>query len=359
MSELIQQRRKIIHLDMDAFFVSVEIRDRPELKTLPVAVGGNKERRGVIATCNYIARQYGVRSAMSTHKALQLCPNLVLVSGRMPVYKQVSAQLRKIMQRYTPIIEPLSLDEAYLDVTDCRLFQGSATLIAQDLRKTIELELKLTASAGISSLKYLAKIASDLNKPNGQYVITPDQTVSFIKQLPLNKISGVGKVTAEKLHRLGLHTGDDIRRSNNALLLQHFGKFGGVLWQRCQGIDDRNIVTTRQRKSVGVERTFSEDIVNSKELEIILIDKLLPELKQRAQSHLPKQTISKLGVKVKFNDFQQTTKEVICHEFNEILLVELLKQAVDRGQGKAVRLLGVHIGLINITKETTNQLTLF
>jgi DNA polymerase-4 len=344
--------QKLIHIDMDAFFVSVEIRDRPELVNLPVAVGGSSKRRGVLSTCNYIAREFGVRSAMPTSVAMRKCPNLVLVPSRMAAYKEVSLHIREIFSRYTRIIEPLSLDEAYLDVTDCKLFKGSATLIAQDIRETIHRETGLTASAGISSLKFLAKVASDYNKPNGQFVITPSEVYSFIAELPLHKISGVGKVTFEKLKLLGLEYGRDIQAVDQSVINNNFGKFGQVLYQRCQGIDNRNVETTRVRKSVGVERTFPEDIDDLDMLRSMLTDKLIPELKRRSEKYLHERKISKLGVKVKFNDFHQTTKDFSYTNFDEEIFLDLLTEVVKRGDGKKVRLLGVHIGLSDIEAKS-------
>lgn len=337
---------------MDAFFVSVEIRDRPELKNLPVAVGGSSKRRGVLSTCNYIAREFGVRSAMPTSVAIRKCPNLVLVPSRMDVYKEVSTHIREIFSRYTSIIEPLSLDEAYLDVTDCKLFKGSATLIAQDIRETIYRETGLTASAGISSLKFLAKVASDYNKPNGQFVVKPSEVCSFIAELPLNKISGVGKVTFEKLKSLGLEYGRDVQAVDQSIINNNFGKFGRVLYQRCQGIDNRDVETTRVRKSVGVERTFPEDIDDLETLRSILTGKLIPELKKRSEKYLHERKISKLGVKVKFNDFHQTTKDFAYSNFDEGMFLDLLTEVVKRGDGKKVRLIGVHIGLSDIEAKS-------
>jgi len=337
---------------MDAFFVSVEIRDNPELANLPVAVGGSSKRRGVLSTCNYIAREFGIRSAMPTSVAMKKCPNLVLVPSRMDAYKEVSIHIREIFERYTSVIEPLSLDEAYLDVTDCKLFKGSATLIAQDIRATIHRETGLTASAGISSLKFIAKVASDYNKPNGQFVITPSEVYSFIAELPLNKISGVGKVTFEKLKSLGLEYGRDIQTVEQSVIDNNFGKFGQVLYQRCQGIDDRDVETTRVRKSVGVERTFPEDINDLEILQSILTDKLIPELKRRSEKYLHERKIGKLGVKVKFNDFQQTTKDFTHASFDDAIFLQLLSEAIERGGGKRVRLLGVHIGLSDENNES-------
>ena len=330
---------------MDAFYVSAEIRDNPKLRGKPVAVGGHSTRRGVLSTCNYIARQFGVRSAMPTAIAIRKCPELIVVPGRMDVYKEISQQVRDVFLRYTEQIEPLSLDEAYLDVTHSTLCQGSATLLAEKIRQEIFDETGLTASAGIAPIKFLAKIASDLNKPNGQYTIAPDNVWDFLTELPLNKISGVGKVTFEKLQRLGFHTCNDIRLSNEAFLNENLGKYGQVLWARCHGIDNRDIEVTRIRKSVGVERTFERDIADIEQLQELLSEKLFPELKRRAQRYLDSRAMNRIGVKLKFNDFQQTTKDQKSFEMNEAMLTELLQQAFARGQGKPVRLLGVHIGL--------------
>lgn len=368
--------RKIIHVDMDAFYVSVEVRDNPSLQDKPVAVGGSRVARGVLSTCNYIAREFGVRSAMPTGMALKKCPHLVVVPGRMDVYKVVSKHLRTIFERYTMLIEPLSLDEAYLDVTDCQMFNGSATLIANDIRETIYKELSLTASAGIAPLKFLAKVASDLNKPNGQFVIPPSEVYNFIANLPLNKISGVGKVTFEKLKSLGLEYGKDIQNADPSFINENMGKFGKVLYQRCQGIDNRGIETTRIRKSVGVERTFAEDIDDINTLQRILLETLIPELKKRTEKYIqangsstgsPNREINKIGIKVKFSDFHQTTKDHsvddfsfgVDPQFEQMILYQLLEEAVTRGKGKKVRLLGVHVGLKNKEeKQEDNQLKL-
>lgn len=346
--------RKIAHIDMDAFYVSVEIRDNPGLQGKPVAVGGKSNRRGVLSTCNYIARKFGVSSAMPTGLAIRKCSDLVVVPGRMEVYQEVSAQIRSIFERYTDRIEPLSLDEAYLDLSECELHQGSATLIAKEIRDEIFKATQLTASAGIAPVKFLAKIASDQNKPNGQFTITPDEVDVFIETLLLKKIPGVGKVTNEKLLALGFETGGDIRQSEEQFLVERFGKFGRVLWARCQGIDEREVETTRIRKSVGVERTFAEDIAEFPALAEILHSKLLPELNRRSEKYLATRQIKKLGVKVKFQDFQLTTKEHKYHRIDESILLDLLREALERGHGKSVRLLGIHIGLSDEENDEDN-----
>ncbi|WP_171887438.1 DNA polymerase IV [Serratia marcescens] len=340
--------RKIIHVDMDCFFAAVEMRDDPSLRDIPLAIGGSADRRGVISTANYPARRYGVHSAMSTVMALKLCPHLTLLPGRMAAYKEASLHIREIFARYTPLIEPLSLDEAYLDVTDSPQCNGSATLIAQEIRQAIADELNLTASAGVAPIKFLAKIASEMNKPNGQYVITPAQVPAFLQQLPLSKIPGVGKVTAKRLEEVGLITCADVQQYDLAQLLKRFGKFGRVLWERCQGIDRREISSERLRKSVGVERTLAEDIHDWEDCETLIIDKLYPELEMRLRKVKPDLHIARQGVKLKFQDFQQTTQEHVFPVLNRQDLLEVARQAWrERREGRGVRLVGLHVTLLD------------
>ncbi len=340
--------RKIIHVDMDCFFAAVEMRDDPSLRDIPLAIGGSADRRGVISTANYPARRYGVHSAMSTAMALKLCPHLKLLPGRMAAYKEASQHIREIFARYTPLIEPLSLDEAYLDVTDCSQCNGSATLIAEQIRQTISDELNLTASAGIAPIKFLAKIASELNKPNGQYVITPAQVPAFLQQLPLSKIPGVGKVTAKRLEDVGLITCADVQQYDLVLLLKRFGKFGRVLWERCQGIDLREVSPERLRKSVGVERTLAEDIHDWEDCETLIVDKLYPELELRLRKVKPDLHIARQGVKFKFQDFQQTTQEHVWPVLNKDDLINVARQVWrERREGRGVRLVGLHVTLLD------------
>ncbi len=340
--------RKIIHVDMDCFFAAVEMRDDPSLSDIPLAIGGSADRRGVISTANYPARRYGVHSAMSTAMALKLCPHLKLLPGRMAAYKEASLHIREIFARYTPLIEPLSLDEAYLDVTDCSQCNGSATLIAEQIRQTISDELNLTASAGIAPIKFLAKIASELNKPNGQYVITPAQVPAFLQQLPLSKIPGVGKVTAKRLEEVGLITCADVQQYDLVLLLKRFGKFGRVLWERCQGIDLREVSSERLRKSVGVERTLAEDIHDWEDCETLIVDKLYPELELRLRKVKPDLHIARQGVKLKFQDFQQTTQEHVWPVLNKDDLINVARQVWrERREGRGVRLVGLHVTLLD------------
>ncbi|MBP2169960.1 DNA polymerase-4 [Erwinia toletana] len=339
--------RKIIHVDMDCFYAAVEMRDDPRLRDIPIAIGGSQKQRGVISTANYPARKYGVHSAMSTAMALKLCPHLKVIPGRFEAYKTASSHIREIFSRYTSLIEPLSLDEAYLDVTDSEHCHGSATLMAREIRQSIADELNLTASAGIAPIKFVAKIASDLNKPNGQFVITPEQLPAFLQTLQLKKIPGVGKVTAKKLEELGLFTCADVQKTDLAMLLRRFGKFGRVLWERSNGIDEREVITERERKSLGVERTLSEDIHSWEEC-LKILDYLYEELERRLTAIKPDRHIARQGVKLKFNDFQLTTQEHVWPVLNKDDLISMAKKTWDeRRGGRGVRLVGLHVSLLN------------
>ncbi|HDG1701380.1 TPA: DNA polymerase IV [Kluyvera ascorbata] len=339
--------RKIIHIDMDCFFAAVEMRDNPALRDIPIAIGGSRVQRGVISTANYPARKFGVRSAMPTGMALKLCPHLTLLPGRFEAYREASNHIREIFSRYTSLIEPLSLDEAYLDVSDSPHCHGSATLMAQEIRQTIFKELSLTASAGVAPVKFLAKIASDLNKPDGQFVLTPDEVPAFLKTLPLGKIPGVGKVSAAKLESMGLRTCEDVQKSDLAMLLKRFGKFGRILWECSQGIDEREIHNDRQRKSVGVERTLEEDIHDWADCEAI-VERLYPELERRLAKVRPDLRIARQGIKLKFNDFQQTTQEHVWPKLTkDDLLATAYKAWHERRAGRGVRLVGLHVTLLD------------
>ncbi|MBV4365856.1 DNA polymerase IV [Erwinia sp. BNK-24-b] len=339
--------RKIIHVDMDCFYAAVEMRDNPALRHIPIAIGGSHLKRGVISTANYPARKFGVHSAMATATALKLCPHLKVIPGRFDAYKEASAHIREIFTRYTALIEPLSLDEAYLDVTDSPHCHGSATLMAREIRQTIAKELNLTASAGVAPIKFVAKIASDLNKPDGQFVITPEELPQFLLTLPLAKIPGVGKVTAKKLEELGLYNCADVQKTDLAMLLKRFGKFGRVLWERCNGIDEREVVTDRLRKSLGVERTLSADI-HEWEACLEIIDYLYAELERRLKAVKPDLQIARQGVKLKFNDFQQTTQEHVWPMLNKEDFINVAKKTwEERRAGRGVRLVGLHVTLLN------------
>ncbi|MEZ9742685.1 DNA polymerase IV [Vibrio splendidus] len=349
--------RKIIHVDMDCFYAAVEMRDNPSYRNRPLAVGGHEKQRGVLSTCNYEARKFGIRSAMPTGKALQLCPNLLVVPGRMSVYVEISKKIREIFSRYTSIIEPLSLDEAFLDVTDSKQCHGSATLIAEAIRRDIWNELNLTASAGIAPIKFLAKVASDLNKPNGQFVIPPQDVQSVIDELPLEKIPGVGKVSIEKLHQAGFFTCKDIKESDYRDLLLRFGRQGASLWKRSHGVDDREVIIERERKSVGVERTFTQNISTYEECWQVIEDKLFPELETRLEKASPSKAIIKQGIKLKFADFQQTTIEHIHASLDREHFKELLSEILKRQRGREIRLLGLSVMLQ--PKDQMRQLSFF
>jgi DNA polymerase-4 len=335
---------------MDCYYAAVEMRDNPAYRNVPLAIGGSSDRRGVISTCNYLAREFGVRSAMATAHAMKLCPNLVLAPGRMELYSEISKQIREIFSRYTEKIEPLSLDEAYLDVSECELFSGSATLIAEDIRRAIFAETQLTASAGVAPCKFIAKIASDENKPNGICVITPDKLDAFVISLPLGKIPGVGKVTLQKLNNMGLYTCADVRKFPFDELVKRFGKFGPVIWDRSHGVDQRELSTNRQRKSVGVERTLAEDIINSEDCHGML-ESLYPKLHERLKKTNPDMRIQSQGVKLKFSDFQQTTVEHKCQKLDRAFFTELLNEALSRRENRGIRLVGLHVGLSNQGKS--------
>lgn len=340
--------KKIIHVDMDAFYASVEMRDFPEYKNIPLAVGGTSPR-SVLCTCNYLARQYGVHSAMPTITAQRLCPELKIVKGRMAIYQEVSQQIREIFKRYTNIIEPLSLDEAYLDVTNSTDCNGSATLIAKKIRADIFNELNLTASAGVAPNKFLAKIASDENKPNGQCVIPPNKVNDFVENLILRKIPGIGPKTAEKLAKRGFTTCADVRKSSIEQLKTIVGKFSAVLYQRSFGIDDRELMVTRLRKSLAVETTLLENVQTFEQC-MQVINQLSPKLVLRL-TQVKERQICRQGIKLKFADFNQTTVEQHSDYCDLKLFESLLKTALDRSQGRTVRLIGLTLGFTKVVNK--------
>lgn len=291
--------RKIIHIDMDAFFASVEQRDHPELRGKPVAVGGSSAR-GVVAAASYEARVYGVRSAMPSVRAARLCPDLIFVRHRFEVYRAVSAQIRDIFADYTPLIEPLSLDEAYLDVTD-HLWPGqTATQVAKEIRARIRDTTQLTASAGVSYNKFLAKLASDQNKPDGLCVITPDRGPDFVLTLPVGKFHGIGPQTARKMNAMGIHTGADLRAQDLDFLLRRFGKAGRYYWNISRGVDHRRVSPDRVRKSVGAENTYSADLMQMDQIEQALLPLADKVWRHVARHELQGRTVT---LKVKFRIF--------------------------------------------------------
>jgi DNA polymerase-4 len=349
-------QRKIIHIDCDCFYAAIEMRDDPRLAGKPLAVGGSADRRGVIATCNYEARAYGVRSAMSSRHALSLCPDLTIVKPRMDAYKEASKEIHTIFRDYTDLIEPLSLDEAYLDVSECGHFSGSATRIAQDIRRRVSSQLHITVSAGVAPNKFLAKIASDWRKPNGLFVITPDHVEDFVAELPVSKLHGVGKVTADKLGRQGIISCADLRGWSKLSLVREFGSFGERLWHLAHGIDDRPVQNDSRRQSVSVENTYDADLPD-----LASCLEKLPALLETLNGRIARiDTLYRPGkpfVKVKFHDFTQTTLEQAGAGRDLGSYEQLLAQAFARG-GKPVRLLGIGVRLHDL-RATHEQLQLF
>jgi DNA polymerase-4 len=343
-----QSLRKIIHIDMDAFYAAVEQRDNPAYRGKPIVVGGRPDMRGVVATCSYEARKFGIHSAMPSSQAYRLCPQAVFVKPRFEVYKDVSTAIRRIFADYTELFEPLSLDEAYLDVTEVSRCQGSATLIAKEIKGKIREQTGLTASAGVSYNKFLAKIASDLDKPDGLYLITPEQGPGFVEQLPIGKFHGIGKATEKKMHALGIRTGLDLKQWPLPLLVQHFGKSGQHYYDIARGIDSRPVRNYRPSKSVGVEVTYQEDLDDP----AVILQQLL-DLMDKALTRLAakQMTAHTLTIKLKYHNFVQITRSktlpqtITQVEGFETVLADLLKDT-EIGS-KKVRLLGVALSSLH------------
>lgn len=332
------------------------MRDNPALADIPIAVGGSADRRGVISTCNYLAREFGVRSAMPTARALKLCPNLTVIPGNIEKYRQASQQIMAIYRDYTDLIEPLSLDEAFLDVSDSEHCRGSATLIAEEIRARIKAEVGITASAGVAPSKFLAKIASDWNKPDGLCVIKPDEVEGFVETLPVEKIFGVGEKTAARLHKLGVQTCGDLRGYTLAQLVDHFGRFGKRLYELCRGIDERPVKTSRVRKSISVENTFSQDLPDLPSC-LAQLPELLANLERRFEKHRKERSITGAVVKLKFDDFTQTTAEHAADRVEMAHFEALMQEAWLRGQ-RPVRLIGVGYRLGPWRSQQGEQLSL-
>jgi DNA polymerase-4 len=346
----IPQYRKIIHVDMDAFYASVEQLDNPELRGKPVAVGGGG-KRGVVSAASYEARKFGVKSAMSGVLAEKKCPHLIFVRPRFDRYKEISTKIREIFYDYTDLVEPLSLDEAYLDVTENKKGNPSASLIAQEIRDRIYNELELRASAGISVNKFVAKVASDINKPNGQKTINPEDVIPFLEELSVNKFYGVGKVTSAKMHNLGIFTGLDLKNKSEEELTKLFGKSGTFYYNIVRGIHHSKVKPNRIRKSIAAERTFFDNISS----EIFMLEKLnkiAEELEKRmTKSETKGKTIT---LKIKYSDFTQQTRSKTIQKFiqnqDEIMLVvkELLYQEKLKN---SVRLLGISFSNLDTEKK--------
>lgn len=356
-------QRKIIHLDMDAFFASVEQRDQPELQGKPVIVGGQPNSRGVVAACSYEARQFGIHSAMPSSHAYRLCSHAIFVPPRFEAYKEVSKIIHGIFWRYASEVEPLSLDEAYLDVSHSNEYEGSATRIAQAIKRDIKTETQLIASAGVSYNKFLAKIASDMDKPNGLYVIRPEQGESFVSSLPIGKFYGVGPVTETKMNKLGIKTGQDLRSKSTIELTKHFGKSAEYFYHIARGIDHRPVRSSRIRKSLGKETTFTSDIHDK-----ALLTEKLDQLTQKVFANLDSQQfITKtITLKIKYANFKTVTRSYTDTK-NHIqlsqmptLLADLLSRT-DVGQ-QGVRLVGISasslqkLGSAGIESGQQNQL---
>lgn len=344
--------RKIIHVDMDAFYASVEQMDFPELKGKPVAVGGS-EIRGVVSAASYEARKFGVRSAMSGVQAKKQCPDLIFVRPRFDRYTEISKIIRKIFYEFTDLVEPLSLDEAYLDVTQNKKGNPSATLLAQEIRKRIFEETGLTASAGISINKFVAKVASDYNKPNGQKTVNPDEVEAFLEALDIRKFYGIGKVTAERMYQLGIYSGKDLKARSLAFLEQHFGKSGTHYFYIVRGIHNSPVKPNRISKSVGAERTFNENLSS----EVFMEDRLesiAKELERRLQKHkIAGKTVT---LKIKYSDFSQQTRSKTLPYFisDKALLLETAKELLYQEKLKeSVRLLGISLNNLNTEVKKT------
>lgn len=346
----ILSNRKIIHVDMDAFFTSVEQMDNPELRGKPVAVGGNKER-GVVAAASYEARKYGVHSAMPSKIAFKKCPQIIFVKPRFNRYKEISKQVMSIFYEYTDLVEPLSIDEAFLDVSENKKNIQTATEIALEIKNRIKDEIGITASAGVSMNKFLAKIASDYNKPDGIYVITPKKAEAFIEQLPIAKFFGIGKVTAQKMYKLGIFRGLELKQVSMETLCRHFGKQGIFFFNIVRVIDDRKVNPNRIRKSVGTERTFIKDISNIDDIKLELM-KIADELFARLKKS--NSTGRCITLKIKYSNFVSLTRsKTILSSINDIVSIKAL--ALDLlcqiHLNNSIRLIGLSISNLDILQQ--------
>jgi DNA polymerase-4 len=344
------KNRKIIHIDMDAFYASVEQMDNPKLRGKPVAVGGS-ESRGVVAAASYEARKFGVRSAISGVMAKKYCPEIIFVKPRFDRYKEISRKIQKIFHEYTDLVEPLSLDEAYLDVTQNKKGNPSASLLAEEIRGRIFSELGLTASAGISINKFVAKIASDYNKPNGQKTVNPDEVISFLEELPIRKFYGVGKVTTEKMYQLGIFTGVELKSKSLEFLEKNFGKAGNFYFNVVRGIHNSEVKSDRITKSVAAEHTFDVNLSS----EIFMIEKLESiaiALEKRLSKH--KVAGKTITLKIKYSNFAQQTRSKTVPYFisDRGLILEIVKELLYQERMKdSVRLLGISLSNLNTEEK--------
>jgi DNA polymerase IV len=347
-------QRAIIHLDMDCFYAAIEVRDKPSLAGKPVAVGGARDRRGVLTTCNYEARKYGVRSAMPTFQALQKCPSLIVMPTRFEVYRKESAKIREILSRFTSLVEPLSLDEAFLDVSK---HDGDPEALAYLIRQLIFQQTQLTASAGIAPNKMLAKIASEMKKPNGQFTIREDEISEFMCELPVRKLWGIGTKSDEKFAKLGISTCGDLQRYSRIQLYEWFGKFGLELYSLCRGIDRREVEPDRERKSLSNERTFTVDLTSVPQCEARIPDlyeELVADLKKTGGQN----RVKAVFVKIRFADFTRTTVERAGIPLRMESFLTLLREGVGR-KALGVRLLGLGVRFEEETLSRATQLELW
>ena len=340
---------------MDAFYASVEQLDNPELRDKPIAVGGSEER-GVVAAASYEARKFGVRSAMSSIIAKRNCPDLIFVKPRFERYKQISNQIRTIFLEYTDLVEPLSLDEAYLDVTENKKGNPSATLIAREIREKIKIKTGLNASAGISINKFVAKIASDVNKPNGQKTVNPEEVEEFLEKLEIRKFYGVGKVTAEKMYRLGIFNGFDLKQKSEEFLTEHFGKSGSYYYNAVRGIHLSEVKPDRIRKSLGAERTFDQNISS----EIFMLERL-ENIAEEIERRLKKSKVAgkTVTLKIKYSDFTQHTRSKTIPYFisSKELILDISKELLFQEKMKeSVRLLGISLSNLNTEKKEKKEI---
>ncbi len=352
------ENRKIIHVDMDAFFASVEQRDFPQYRGQALVVGGSPDQRGVVAAASYEARKFGIFSAMPARTALQKCPNLIFVRPRFDVYREVSEQIREIFHRYTDLVEPLSLDEAYLDVTVNKKEMASATLIAREIKGFIRSELNLTASAGISINKFLAKTASAVNKPDGLHLIAPDQAIAFIESLPIEKFYGIGNVTAQKMRQAGVFNGADLKGWSEVDLVRKFGKVGHFYYNIVRGIDLRPVEPNRVRKSIGAEESFAHDL-SDRHAYISALEEIGATLKRRIEkSETSGRTLT---LKVKYGDYQQVTRSKTFAESvavdNMSAVVKVAMELLDTTEveTKNVRLLGLSLSNLDCERDLENS----
>jgi DNA polymerase-4 len=350
--------RKIIHCDADCFFAAIEMRDDPSLRSRPIAVGGASDRRGVISKCNYEARKFGVHSAMSSFMAKRSCPELLILPHRMEVYRETSSRIQQIFYQFSELVEPLSLDEAYLDVTQSGLCGGSATRIAEDIRARVFAECGITVSAGVAPNKFLAKVASDWNKPNGIFVVAPKNVESFVEKLPVHKIPGVGKATAAQLESFGVTTCAELQQYSLSVLLRRFGVMGVRLYEYCRGIDLREVKPSQRRKSLSVEHTFEQDL-SLLEYCLRQLPDLLSQLSIRLSACDDDYVVVKIFIKMKFSDFTSTTVEsmgagLLLREFEGLCRTAYARKVMP------VRLLGVGVRFVDTSSSPRfQQLALF